>query len=360
MWTHCTVCSASLGSNDDVEPFPVGTAHVFDPERGRLWVICSKCRRWNLTPCEQRWEAVEALSRIWESAVTRVQGESLALSRLRSGMTIVRVGRNPSDSELATWRWGRRGPLLRRGVPLVATAGALTVGGALAAGVAPLAVVAAIGVAGHAVAVGALTRFLGPVATLDDAGSVTSVRRRELLRAGMNPRDDWLGWSIHLERALVPTKSRPPLKVPGFLTVSEQVATAERHWVEFTGGRAIVLARRAFPLLNQRASRDSTVFDALELIRESGGPSNYLKSAAAAKPRWVPFRHYPDPMKLSLGVVLFQEEERKALEGEVAQLERAWREAEAIAAIADDLLPPEGWEVFRDKHREDDTNKGAV
>jgi hypothetical protein len=37
-----------------------------------------------------------------------------------------------------------------------------------------------------------------------------------------------------------------------------------------------------------------------------------------------------------------EESERRALEGELAELERAWQEAEEIAAIADGLLLPEG------------------
>ena len=38
---------------------------------------------------------------------------------------------------------------------------------------------------------------------------------------------------------------------------------------------------------------------------------------------------------------LHEESERRALEGELAELERAWQEAEEVAAIADDLLVPE-------------------
>ena len=37
-----------------------------------------------------------------------------------------------------------------------------------------------------------------------------------------------------------------------------------------------------------------------------------------------------------------EEAERRAMEGELGELERAWREAEEIAAISDDLLLPTG------------------
>jgi hypothetical protein len=38
---------------------------------------------------------------------------------------------------------------------------------------------------------------------------------------------------------------------------------------------------------------------------------------------------------------LHEEAERRALQGELMELERAWRDAEEIAGIADDLLLPE-------------------
>jgi len=39
-------------------------------------------------------------------------------------------------------------------------------------------------------------------------------------------------------------------------------------------------------------------------------------------------------------MALHEEAERRAMQGELADLERAWRDAEEIAKIADDLLVP--------------------
>ena len=50
----------------------------------------------------------------------------------------------------------------------------------------------------------------------------------------------------------------------------------------------------------------------------------------------------PQPTRLALEMALHEEQERRALEGELWRLEQAWREAEEIAAISDDLLLPEG------------------
>jgi hypothetical protein len=41
-------------------------------------------------------------------------------------------------------------------------------------------------------------------------------------------------------------------------------------------------------------------------------------------------------------MALHEEAERRALAGELHELERAWREAEEIAAIADDMFLPTG------------------
>jgi hypothetical protein len=43
-------------------------------------------------------------------------------------------------------------------------------------------------------------------------------------------------------------------------------------------------------------------------------------------------------MRLALEMALHEEDERRAMEGELAALEERWREAEEIARIADSLL----------------------
>jgi hypothetical protein len=48
----------------------------------------------------------------------------------------------------------------------------------------------------------------------------------------------------------------------------------------------------------------------------------------------------PAAQRLALEMALHEEAERRALDGELAELETAWRDAEEIAAIADNLLVP--------------------
>ena len=59
----------------------------------------------------------------------------------------------------------------------------------------------------------------------------------------------------------------------------------------------------------------------------------------------------PDAHRLALEMALHEAAERRAFEGELAELERAWREAEEIAAIADDMFIPTSVTTTLDKLR---------
>jgi hypothetical protein len=49
-------------------------------------------------------------------------------------------------------------------------------------------------------------------------------------------------------------------------------------------------------------------------------------------------------MRVALEMAAHEESERRALEGELAELQHAWRDAEEIAQIADDMFLPHGVE----------------
>jgi hypothetical protein len=55
-------------------------------------------------------------------------------------------------------------------------------------------------------------------------------------------------------------------------------------------------------------------------------------------------------VRLALEMAAQEAAERRALEGELALLEQAWREAEEIAAIADSLLMPRWIEEYVQRH----------
>jgi hypothetical protein len=50
-------------------------------------------------------------------------------------------------------------------------------------------------------------------------------------------------------------------------------------------------------------------------------------------------------------MAVHEEQERRALEGELAELERAWQSAEEIASIADGLLVPSSVEALLARFR---------
>jgi len=81
-------------------------------------------------------------------------------------------------------------------------------------------------------------------------------------------------------------------------------------------------------------------------------PVAAVHAPAAAKVRDVePFGMNPE-RRLAFEMALHEEQERRALQGELLALEQAWREAEEIAKIADNLLVPESDEEWLRKQRE--------
>src|ERR671921_1602036 len=143
MYRTCLFCSSDLGHNEAIEHFPVGRRLAFDAANGRLWVVCRKCERWNLSPLEERWEAIEECERRFRDTRLRVSTDNIGLARLSEGLELVRVGA-ALRPEFAAWRYGdqfgrrRRRKLVRVGL------GVGVIGGAVAGGLA-LGVSAGIG-----------------------------------------------------------------------------------------------------------------------------------------------------------------------------------------------------------------------
>src|SRR5207247_627367 len=74
--------------------------------KGRLWVVCPRCSRWNLTPFDDRLERIEAVART--ASLGRVAASTAQVSLIRwQRYDFVRVGK-PPRVELATWRYGER------------------------------------------------------------------------------------------------------------------------------------------------------------------------------------------------------------------------------------------------------------
>src|SRR5439155_2313984 len=96
-----------------IEHFPVGRKLAFDAANGRLWVVCKLCGRWNLTPLEERWEAIEECERLFRDTFVRVSTDNIGMARLAEGFALIRIGA-PLRPEFAAWRYGRFGAKFRR------------------------------------------------------------------------------------------------------------------------------------------------------------------------------------------------------------------------------------------------------
>jgi hypothetical protein len=107
-------------------------------------------------------------------------------------------------------------------------------------------------------------------------------------------------------------------------------------------------AAQILPRLNRQGATRSQLGQAVNLATSEDDPSvTFEKTARSSRPAWRAYgvgtvlTLIPAEIRLALEMASHEEAERRALEGELKQLEDAWREAEEIAGIADDLLLPE-------------------
>jgi hypothetical protein len=130
--------------------------------------------------------------------------------------------------------------------------------------------------------------------------------------------------------------------------------------VAVTGSYAPGLLMRLLPVVNRWGGNAREVSGALRRIDDAGGPAGLIRRCARSPrgdgPQDGRMHHgtIDEPGRqwslgafqvedlLALEIALHEEQERRAMEGELAVLAEAWREAEEIAAIADDLLVPRG------------------
>ncbi len=322
MYRTCLFCNDDLRANDTIEQFPVGRRLAFDSARGRLWVVCTNCERWNLTPLETRWEAIDTCERLFQAERKRVTTDHIGLARLDEGLELVRIGK-PLDEEFAAWRYGdqfgkRRRRNLAEGIAIagaagVALAGAITVGAAAGLGV--------------------LTYHLGQ-------NVVRKKRSRRII-------------------ACVPTTDGETLTVLGNNIDETRIKSdfsAETRWqlllphehgtITLTDDWALNALGLIMPTINGTGGSANRVHLAVKRLEAVHHASHFLRSAAAlsnhdARPGTLgTIGKLPVDVRLAIEMAANEQNERHALEGEMWLLEFAWEQAEVIARIADDLLVP--------------------
>ena len=353
MYTTCLFCNTDLGRNETLETFPVGRRLAFDPAKGRLWVVCARCERWNLTPLEERWEAIETAEQLYRDTRRRVSTDEIGLAKLRDGTTLVRIG-NPMRPEFAAWRYGDQfGRRRQRQMLLVGggvTAVGLLVAGGIVAGVSIGAFAGVYGNLGTRLIQGSPETIVARIRTSD--GATLPVRRRHL-------------GETTLSRSL-----------DGTLQIDLRFKNGHQ---EFTGREAERIAAIVVPKVNRFGGNKATVARAVEEIEMVGGAEAFVDRLSrighirtrtaprAATPWWrrggdrnfskFGLFSLPPEQRLALEMALHEETERRALHGELAELERAWRDAEEIAGISDNLLVTPGIDASMDRIRKAATDE---
>ena len=344
MFRRCIACNADLGSNEAVEAFPVGKRLAFDAAKGRLWVVCPTCKHWNLSPLEERWEAIEAAERLYRDTKKRVTTDEVGLARVADGTDLVRIG-DPQRPEFAAWRYGER-LLRRRTRHLALVAGGVAAGGAVILGGAVAGVFAASSI---------------NLVQLGVRGAVNGYRR---LRVATRFEDaegrGHLVTYAHLGgAALLPDADRWSLSVPTF---AEGGSWRTRLFSDPLKGPTTVLhdvaalrmMSRLLPHVNRAGAKPDDVQQAVRRL-EAGDQVQELAAQAARAPAptgraslkrqkmGIPtgIGELPISLRLALEMSLHEEDERRWIEGELDELTDRWREAEEVAAISDQLLLPD-------------------
>ena len=341
MYSTCLFCHRDLGVNEAIEHFPVGRRLAFDAEKGRLWVVCRKCERWNLTPVEERWEAIEECERSYRETRLRVSTEHIGLARLSEGLELVRIGK-PQRPEFASWRYGDQFGRRRRKSMIQAAA---TVAGA-----------ATIPFLGPGLGL-SLGGFGGTIFNLGNLGLSLSMSRRVVARVRDTDGNLLLVNQLGAAQTVMlqPTPSEPW----GLRFMYHNAGERRLQWlryqrnqpeIELRGKDALRAAAQLLPTLNATGASSKQVKEAVILATEYTDPSVVFDRAArlaATKRSWNEFGKgarlslIPKDLRLALEMASHEESERLALEGELYLLEEAWKEAEEIAGISDDMFLPE-------------------
>ena len=341
MFKTCIHCTTDLGRNEAIEHFPVGSRLAFDPAKGRLWVVCRKCERWNLTPLDERWEAIEEAERRYRDSRLRVTTDNIGLARLREGLDLIRIG-EPLRPEMAAWRYGDQFGR-RRNRQLLVTGAVVGSAAAIVGGIAWIGV--SEGSFAGIYANGQLWDTLihgrpkQVVARVRDAdGEMLLVQRRQARMSVIERVDPMAPLRLRLEHTLG--------------TRILEGAAAERA------------AASILPTVNRFGGSAKTVQESVRMLESLGSPAATLThlhqtlGASITDKQWqnaktgkrgasvmkIPGALHTLPVRerLAFEMALHEETERRAMNGELGDLTRAWLDAELIAKIADEMFVTDG------------------
>jgi len=346
VYSSCLFCHADLGRNEVIESFPVGRRLAFDSANGRFWVICSSCKRWNLSPLDERWDAMETCERLYQGTRLRMSTDNIGLARVGKGTELVRVGK-ALRPEMAAWRFSAQLAARRRQYRWLVAGGVVAVGG-LYAGVAA----AGIGIGAFQGAWQLLhrgferaTRLVLPV----PAGSTEDVSQR------YRQFDSWRLFGRESGRvttrdAIARVESKHVRGARLWLDSERndldlKVPIIGRRLAEYRGAGAMSVLPKIVAKFNRFGGSKNDERMAVEMlttVADDGAPdlaTGILRRYLGRSLETKKLGEYGSPTALALEMALQEQRERELLAGELLELEFAWKEAEELARIADTLVP---------------------
>lgn len=335
MFSTCLFCHSALGRNEVLETFPVGRRLAFDALRGRLWVVCTRCRNWNLSPLEERWESVEQCERLYRATTVRVSTDNIGLATLAEGLDLVRVGK-PLRPEFAAWRYGSRLRRRRLRLPGPAQGAASLLGNSAALVVASAAALAGV------------------------AYELTSSRSwKTAVQAPLEQLEARLQYDRVVAHVRTPDGALRPLHFSHVARLEVLADHPSAPWrlrvahadgvLDLDQAQAVQVASPLLAHLNARGGSRAQITDATRRITEAGDAERFIRTSSALRTHrrrknaifWdddVGVLGLTGTERLALEIAMNEDAERQAMQGELTALEAAWRDAEEIAAIADQMF----------------------
>ena len=376
MYSTCLFCNSSLGANEQIGAFPVGHRLAYDPARGRLWVVCTRCGRWNLSPLEERWEAIDECERLFRGTRLRFSTDNIGLGRVGEHLELVRIG--PALlPEIASWRYGSKieqHTASTNGKRSAASNGLVRRGAGLPRWLARR---AAAALAGYATTVGlsdeAMLRLRtfrrGDAVlarTIDDSGAPIVIRYSHLGGAELIRPDRDAPWRLVVRHdgGIARLAEGAGLRTAGKMLASLNFGVATNAEVQHAiakldeaGDREGYFSRVASLAMRTHWGRVPDAPD--EGLIEPAGSSfaerialqlanrSFWARGGTGSEETTPLFRLPSVDRLALEMASNEDIERRALEGELASLAEAWREAEEIARISDELFADEVFDEFK-------------
>lgn len=325
---------------------PIGRRLAYDARRGRLWIVCTRCQEWSLTPLEERWEAIEECERLFSSATvhvaSRVPSSTICLAQC-GDVELLRIGDAPRD-EIANARYGPR--LLRRQALRRKLA---TIGG-----------IAAGAVVGELILFGTSTGSMQATVYLAGAGLFYAC---------------WIGWFARDFRLVrfhrvgdstvwLTARDLLSVMVPPHGKHHELNGTDLSLWngksdERFRHDSALVPLAAVVPALNASGGSPLTIAAAVKLVddaeaavrheapnptslRDRKGRAAWQRLLQGTKGSEAYLYQRPLVERLALEMAVAEELERAALEQEAAKVNIRVADESEVAAIADNMFLPQG------------------